>query len=154
MRTLLFFLLLPLSCLGQEEFFSGIGTRGIATTNAPPVSTNAPPVTNAPPIVNHAPALSTIGNKTVNEGSTLTFTATAIDDDFGQTLTYSLSSTEPGNASISSAGVFRFTPSNSQGPITYAVTVRVTDNGTPPLSDFETFQLTVKDTRKPKGHHP
>ena len=36
-------------------------------------------------------------------------------------------------------GEFRWTPDEAQGPAEYFVTVRVNDNGTPILSDFETI---------------
>ena len=94
---------------------------------------------------NVAPVLSAIGNKTVNEGSALSFTAAATDANAGQTLTFSLDAGAPAGASITSAGAFSWTPTEAQGPGTYSITVRVTDNGSPVLNDFETISVTVNE---------
>ena len=95
---------------------------------------------------NRPPVLSAIGNKTVNEGSTLTFTATASDPDSGQTLTYSLDAGAPSGASINaSSGAFSWTPAEAQGPGSYPITVRVTDNGTPGSNDWETITVSVSE---------
>ncbi len=95
---------------------------------------------------NSAPVLGAIGNKTVNEGSALTFTATATDPDAGQTETFSLDAGAPAGASINSGtGAFTWIPTEAQGPGTYPITVRVTDNGSPSSNDFETITVTVKE---------
>jgi Ca2+-binding RTX toxin-like protein len=97
--------------------------------------------------VNQPPVLAAIGNKSVNEGSALTFTPTASDPDIpANTLSYSLDAGAPTGASINAtSGVFSWTPTEAQGPGTYSVTIRVTDNGTLALSDFETIQITVAE---------
>jgi hypothetical protein len=78
--------------------------------------------------VNVAPVLAPIGSKTVNELTLLTFTATATDADIPvQTLTFSLSGTVPAGASITSAGVFTWTPTEAQGPGDYTFGVVVSD---------------------------
>ncbi len=95
---------------------------------------------------NNCPVLASIGNQTVTEGNLLSFTATATDADVGQTLAFSLDPGFPTGAAInSSTGMFTWTPTDAQGPGTYAVTVRVTDNADPSCSDFETIQVTVND---------
>ncbi len=95
--------------------------------------------------VNVAPVLGTIGNRTVNALTTLSFTATATDADLPtQSLPYSLIGA-PAGASITSTGVFSWTPTAAQAPGTYQMTVRVTDNGSPAMSDDETFSITVLD---------
>ncbi len=95
---------------------------------------------------NQAPVLGLIGNKTVNELVALTFTATATDPDAGSVLTFSLDAGAPAGATInSSTGAFSWTPTESQGPGAYPITVRVTDNGSPTLSDFETITVTVNE---------
>src|SRR6185503_18077533 len=93
--------------------------------------------TNSPPV------LGLIGNKTVNESTTLTFTATATDADSPtNSLTYSLDPGAPTGASINPTnGAFTWTPTEAQGPSTNPVTVRVTDNGSPPMSDAETLTV-------------
>lgn len=95
--------------------------------------------------VNVAPVLSAIGNRTVSAQTTLSFAASATDADLpAQTLTYSLIGA-PAGASITSNGAFSWTPTAAQAPGTYQMTVRVTDNGSPAMSDDETFSVTVLD---------
>src|SRR5205814_4711007 len=93
--------------------------------------------------VNLAPDLAPIGDKSVVEGSLLTFTAVATDADLpSNVLAFSLDAGAPAGATINATtGVFTWTPPD--GPVTATVTVRVTDNGTPALSDFETLHITV-----------
>lgn len=96
--------------------------------------------------VNQAPVLGLIGNKSVDEGSLLSFTASATDGDLpANSLTYSLDAGAPAGASINSnTGAFTWTPTD--GPTqSQSITVRVTDNGTPALDDFETIYITVNN---------
>jgi glucose/arabinose dehydrogenase len=83
---------------------------------------------NQPPVINPIPA------QTAAEGSLVQVKATASDPDSGQTLTFSLGAGAPTGATIDpSSGQFSFTPPD--GPASYDITVVVTDNGTPALSD-------------------
>jgi hypothetical protein len=97
--------------------------------------------------VNVVPAtlnLNPIPALTGNEQTPLTFTAVGVDSQQGRVLTYSLDPGAPSGASIDpQTGVFTWTPSESEGPGTYPVTVRVTDNGTPPLATTTSFTITV-----------
>jgi len=95
--------------------------------------------TNSPPV------LGMIGDKTVNEGTTLTFIATATDADSpANTLIYSLDPGAPIGASINPTnGLFTWTPTEPQGPSTNTITVRVTDNGSPAMSDEEVLRIVV-----------
>jgi hypothetical protein len=97
--------------------------------------------------VNVAPVLGAIGNKTVNELVALTFTATATDADIpANTLTFSLDAGAPAGATIGAAtGAFSWTPTEAQGPGSFPITVRVTDNGSPALNDFEAITVTVNE---------
>ena len=102
--------------------------------------------------VNKPPVLIAIGDKEVDEETELTFTATATDPDLpANTLTFSLDDGAPAGAVISGSGVFTWTPTEAQGPLTYNLTIRVTDNGKNPdsLSDFETIAVTVKEVNRP-----
>jgi hypothetical protein len=95
---------------------------------------------------NNAPVLAAIGAKTAKEGTALTFTASATEVDPGQTKTFSLDAGAPAGATInSSTGAFSWTPTEAQGPGSYPITVRVTDNGTPVSNDFETITVTVSE---------
>lgn len=95
---------------------------------------------------NQPPILAAIGNKTANELAALNFTAAATDPDAGQSLTYSLDVGSPAGASINgTSGAFTWNPTEAQGPGSYPITVRVTDNGTPASNDWETITVTVKE---------
>jgi hypothetical protein len=94
--------------------------------------------------VNRPPVLNPIGAKSVNEGQPLTFTATATDPDGGP-LTFS-GGTLPGGATVTSAGVFTWTPDFTQAGA-YNATITVTDNGA--LTDSETFTITVGNVNRP-----
>ncbi|MFZ2403728.1 MAG: putative Ig domain-containing protein [Methylobacter sp.] len=91
---------------------------------------------------NNSPILDPIGPKTVNLGSTLSFTATASDPDPGTTLTFNLEPPIAADAGITSAGAFSWTPS-ATGPQDF--TVRVCDDVAPPICDQETFTVTVNE---------
>jgi hypothetical protein len=98
---------------------------------------------------NNAPVLGAIGNQSVDEEVELTFTATATDADVpANTLTFSLDAGAPAGASIDpTTGAFSWTPTGAQGPGTYDITVRVTDDGTPSLDASETITVTVNAAR-------
>ena len=76
--------------------------------------------TNAPPVLDY------IEPQSVNELDTLSFTATASDDDAGDTLTFSLGTGAPTGASIMSGGAFSWTPDQSQDG-DHSITVQVSD---------------------------
>ena len=103
--------------------------------------------TNAQLVVeNSAPTLATIANQSVNEQTLLSFTAIATDQDLpAQTLTYSLDTAPAGMTIGSGSGQFNWTPTEAQGPGVYPVTVRATDNGTPPLEHTNSFTVTVNE---------
>ena len=97
--------------------------------------------------VNVAPVLAYVGDQSVDELVLLSSTAAATDGDVPtNTLTYSLDAGAPAGASIDPAtGEFTWTPTEAQGPAVYPVTVRVTDNGTPALSDWEQISIAVRE---------
>jgi parallel beta-helix repeat protein/predicted outer membrane repeat protein len=101
---------------------------------------------------NNPPELNFIGDKTINELDTLSFTISASDPDSAQALTYSISSGKvDGMNLIQNTGVFSWMPSVDQEPDSYELTFRVTDDGTPPLYDEETITITVNE---PGENHP
>jgi hypothetical protein len=91
--------------------------------------------------VNEAPVLDAVSDQTIDEETLLTFTATASDSDVPpQLLTFNLSG-EPAGASITSAGIFTWTPTESQdGSYTFDVVV---SDGT--LKDSQTITVTVNE---------
>ncbi|MBI3863002.1 MAG: putative Ig domain-containing protein, partial [Planctomycetia bacterium] len=94
---------------------------------------------------NSAPVLSAIPDQNINEQSTLTVVAHATDPD-GNALAYSLDAAPSGATINSSTGVLSWTPTEAQGPGSYTVSIRVTDNGSPALSDVKSFHVTVNET--------
>ena len=95
--------------------------------------------------VNDAPVLGAIGNKSVNEGVLLSFTAAVSDEDAGDTLTFSLDAGFPVGAAITTGGDFTWTPMEAQGPAFYNITVRVSDGS---LEDSETIMVTVGEANQ------
>ncbi|MDT8381827.1 MAG: putative Ig domain-containing protein, partial [Brevefilum sp.] len=96
--------------------------------------------------LNQAPVLGAIGNKTVDELSLLSFTATGTDPDLpANTLTFSLEGAPIGASIDPASGAFSWTPTEAQGPGQYTFTVKVCDNGTPVLCDTEPITVTVNE---------
>lgn len=93
-------------------------------------------------IPNRPPVLSSIGSRSTDWASLLTFTATAYDPD-GQALRFSLVSAPSGATIGQTSGAFSWTPTSAQIG-TYQFGVRVSDTGTPVLTDEETVQITVE----------
>ncbi|MFA5104311.1 MAG: putative Ig domain-containing protein, partial [Candidatus Margulisiibacteriota bacterium] len=89
---------------------------------------------------NRPPVLSSIGNKTTDEGKTLNFTIVGSDPD-SDPLTYTMTGTPSGASLNASSGAFNWTPSYSQAGI-YTVTFEVRDSS---LGTSETVILTVNN---------
>jgi hypothetical protein len=135
---------------------SPVTVRIIATDDGNPALADSETFTinvTAPP-VNEAPNLQPIANKTIEEGNELTFTAIATDPNQNQ-ITYMLDTDAdagglPAGATINpSTGVFRWTPTEAQGPKTYTFRVIAIDNGNPALADSETFTVEVTEHNSP-----
>ena len=91
---------------------------------------------------NSRPLFSPVTNRVVLPGQRVVSTTRALDPDAPpQTLTYTLVN-GPTNSGIVPGAFFWQVPA-SQPPGNQIVTLHVTDNGTPPLSDTVTFVLTV-----------
>jgi hypothetical protein len=91
------------------------------------------------------PVLTSPGNKTVAEGSNLTFTLSATDAG-GEALTYSGSNLPSGATVNPTTGVFSWTPTYYQAGI-YDVTFVATDSTS--LSDSKTIRITVTNVYDP-----
>src|SRR5213080_2387146 len=90
--------------------------------------------------------LTPIPDQMVNEGTSLVITNTATDSDLpANTLTFSLVSPPAGMSIDPSSGVLTWTPTEAQGPSTNVISVKVTDNGSPPLSDTKSFKVIVAE---------
>ncbi len=98
------------------------------------ITANTPPVLTVPP------------DQTVSELATLTVTNTARDADKPtNTFAFGLVSAPAGVNLSATTGVLTWTPSAAQGPSTNLFTVKVTDNGVPPLSDMKSFTVVVHE---------
>ena len=132
----------PLGLAGSGALITVIvtddGTPPLSATNAFLITVTA---SNQPPV------LAPIPNQVVSVGRWLTLTATATDADLPtEALQFSLDPGAPAGAAIDPAtGAFRWRPGPAQAQGAYPITVRVTDNGQPPLSDAKTFTATVAD---------
>ncbi len=97
--------------------------------------------------VNRAPALNPIANQLLTEGQLLSLTVGASDPDRpAQTLRFSLVQAPQGASIQATTGLLLWRPNGEQGGRIHTCTVRVTDNGTPPLSADATFEIGVRDT--------
>jgi hypothetical protein len=94
-----------------------------------------------PPSTNVAPVLNAIGNKSVNEGATLSFTISASDAN-GDALTYSASNLPVGASLDPSTRTFSWTPEDSQAGVYANIRFQVSDGS---LSDTEDITITVSD---------
>ena len=125
--------------------FSGAGTA-VLSWLPPGESKQVIPTANLTPHQNNnPPTLGFVANRTAVRNNLLTFTATALDADAGQALTYSLDAGAPSGAVIHpTSGVFSWTPASNQafGPL--SVTVRVADNGAPLMTDGQAFTISVQ----------
>jgi hypothetical protein len=96
--------------------------------------------------VNSAPVLTVPGDQTINELTALNVTASATDSDLPtNTLTFSLISAPSGMTINTNTGAISWTPSEGQGATTNTVAVRVTDDGSPNLSDTKSFTVIVNE---------
>ncbi len=95
-------------------------------------------------VINVHPVIAAIPDQNIPEVQPFTITATATDaDQPAQTLSWSLIS-GPTNLTINpNTGVINWTPAQTQSPSTNPVTIAVTDNGNPPLSGTNSFNITV-----------
>lgn len=101
--------------------------------------------------VNDPPVLAAIGNRSVCQGSMLSFSVTASDPDIpANTLSFSLIGAPSGAVIDASTGGFTWTPDVTQSGV-FTFTVRVTDDGAPQLYDEEQISITVYGTPSPAG---
>jgi len=143
-RTAQFTSLFNTNALGGF-MFKVVDAAGFAYTNSVGVHIVA---TNTGP--NTVPVLAVVANQTINVGQYLSITNSASDADIpAQTLTFSLPA-GPANATLGvSSGVFNWRPLVTQANTTNAVTVVVTDNGTPNLSATQNFSVLVNQLIAP-----
>jgi len=132
--------------LTASDTLSGTSPLALANVKVSDPDAQAVPinVTNGTVTVreNEAPVLSTIGDKSVNEGSLLEFTISAYDPD-GDTLTYSASNLPSGASFDASSRTFSWTPTYDQAGTYTNVHFEVSDGH---LTDSEDITITVHNT--------
>nr|MDP0502768.1 lamin tail domain-containing protein [Verrucomicrobiota bacterium JB025] len=98
----------------------------------------------ANPVVNTAPELNPIADGWFYAGESISIAASATDaESDSQSLAYSLDPGAPAGAAVTPAGAFSWIVPADMPPSDWQPTIRVTDNGTPPLSDTVTFTLHI-----------
>ncbi len=116
------------------------------TDNGSPALSDYETITITVGHVNRPPVLDAIGNKTVKEGETLTFSISATDPD-QDPLTYSASNLPTGATFDTSTRVFTWTPGYNQADNYTNVRFAATDSGG--LSASETITITVGNVNRP-----
>jgi hypothetical protein len=101
---------------------------------------------------NQSPMLTAIADRVIHVGMSLTITNSASDSDLPtNALQFSLDVGAPLGAIVGSAdGVFAWQPDQSYLNTTNSITVRVTDDGEPPLDGIQSFSVIVLP--KPEIH--
>jgi len=136
------------------SFYAWDGSSGVAGTSAnvstrggaTPYSVLSDTVSIAVTAANDAPVLTAPAAQNAFKAQPFVLTLAAADIDRpAQTLTFSIVSGAPSGALLSAAGVFTWTPSPAQVGKSFTVSVKVTDDGTPPLSDTKSFTISVAE---------
>ena len=99
--------------------------------------------------INQAPTLATVTSRRVSEGNVLSFPISAADaDQPQQRLSFSVVS-GPDGLTVTSSGQVTWRPSESQGPSTNQVQIRVTDDGSPVMSATNWVEIVVREVNTP-----
>ncbi len=118
-----------------------------ASDNGSPVRTTDATLAVTVREVNRRPSLATPVDRLLTQGSLLSFTLIGEDPDRpAQALRYSLVSGPAGASVNATSGLFLWRPRPDQAGRQHVITVRVTDNATPPLSADASFTVGVRDT--------
>ncbi|MCI0536032.1 MAG: putative Ig domain-containing protein [Verrucomicrobiales bacterium] len=127
----------------------------VADNGTPPLSASRTfrvqvPGPNTPPI------LAAIEDRTIEEGQTISFSVLAADRDVPkQKLSYTLDAGAPDGATLDPQTLtFSWTPTEAEGPGSYRLSIRVTDDGQLPLSDTRSFTITVTEVNSPPALAP
>ncbi len=123
--------------ISEGRYTDGAGARYFMPIPTPRAR-NGIPVYNSPPKFPPVPDITLLPGQ-----STGILNFAAADPDLpAQTLAYAIDS-GPAGPVLLQDGRFRWIVPEAQAPGDYPITVRVTDNGVPPLSDVVTFTVTV-----------
>ena len=107
-------------------------------------------ITNDRNSIRIRPVLTVPPDQSINELTTLVVTNTATDTNIlANALSFSLVAAPTGVNLHPNTGVLTWTPTEAQGPSTNLITVRVTDDGSTPLSDTRSFTVVVNEVNSP-----
>ncbi|MDW7980132.1 MAG: putative Ig domain-containing protein [Verrucomicrobiales bacterium] len=113
---------------------NAVNAQQLSTTNTFTVVVNE---------VNSAPVLTVPPNQTVHAGAYVSVSATATDMDIpANTLGFALVS-GPAGLTVGTEGLITWQTTDAYANTTNTVTIRVTDNGVPPMSSTNSFIITV-----------
>lgn len=133
---------------GNTYAFYSVATDGVGHRQPTP----ADPQVTVEVRVNIPPVLDSIGNRSVNEGSALSFTISATDaDEQPEPLMYAATNLPLGASFDPVTRVFTWTPNEAQGPGSYQVTFTVSDGA---AIDSETITVTVNEVNQPPVLNP
>ena len=126
--------------------YSDSGQHEVTFTVNDSITSDSETITISVGDVNRAPVLNPIGNKSINEDVSLSFTISAIDPD-NDGMIYSADNLPNGATFDTGTQTFNWTPDfNDYG--VHIGTFTVTDNGGPNLSDSETISIYVGDINR------
>jgi hypothetical protein len=109
-----------------------------------------PEALNFVPGGNLPPRFSVASPQVIPEDLRWTLQLTATDPDPGQSVHFSLGTDAPAGVDVQpDTGVLSWTPDETQGPGGFLVTVRATDNGTPPRSSTLRVPVQVTEVNRP-----
>jgi uncharacterized protein (TIGR03437 family) len=131
----------PLANFSGTDIFFFLVSDGSLNSLPASVKINVKPV-NDPPVLTVTPPVAT-----VSEGQPLVINLNAVEIDAGQTLSFTAMALPTGaalSATSPTSTQFRWTPNFAQAG-TYTILFRVTDNGTPAMSDTKEVKVTVTD---------
>jgi hypothetical protein len=95
---------------------------------------------------NSAPTVDPLAAVTVDEGAAVSFTVVATDADIpADAITYGLANAPAGMTIDPASGAVTWATGEADGPRTYQVTVRATDNGSPNLTGEAVVAVTVRE---------
>jgi RHS repeat-associated protein len=131
--------------LGQSYAFYSTAHDRVGHLEAPPVIADAQTM-----VIANAPLLTVVTNQFVGVGASLTISNMVQGPPVGSFI-YSLGSRAPAGTSINPTnGLFRWTPTCSQGSTTNSVTIWVTDSGRTNISDALIFTVVVRECVAPQ----
>ena len=132
---------------GAQGPSTNIVTISVTDTNPAAVNAKSLSTTNSYTLIvnggNTAPVLTVPPDQTIHATTLLATNVTATDSDLpAQTLTFGLVS-GPSGLTVSPDGLITWTPADALANTTNTVTVSVADNGSPSLSDTNSFNVIV-----------